>query len=131
MTDSFVFYRSFAEALDELEPEQYQSAARAIMRYALDGKEPEELTGGAKITFIMAKPIIDANAQRRENGAKGGRPKKPTVTPRKTIGYQIKNLMERYLEKYLKIKMELKLERGIERDMRTNKARLLFPPSMK
>lgn len=78
MTDSFVFYRSFAEALAELEPDQYQAATKAIIDYALDDIEPEGLTGGAKITFIMAKPVIDANTQRRINGGKGGRPKKET-----------------------------------------------------
>ena len=75
MTESFVMYRSFHEALKELSREQYGNVMYAINEYALDGKLTEELTGIEKAVFLMAKPQLDANRQRRENGAKGGRPK--------------------------------------------------------
>ena len=79
--ESFVMYRSFHEALKELTREQYGNVMYAINEYALNGIEPEELTGIEKAIFLMAKPQLDANSKRRENGAQGGRPRKETEKP--------------------------------------------------
>lgn len=83
--DSMVFYRSFYEAVEELEdPKVKLETYQAIFKYGLDGKEPA-LKGAAKAIFRLIKPQIDANIARRENGKKGapygkygGRPKKET-----------------------------------------------------
>lgn len=73
MRDSFVFYRSFADAIAGLPPEEYKKVMQAIIGYALDGTEPT--TGGIDYTvFCLVKPQIDANNKRYENGKKGGRP---------------------------------------------------------
>lgn len=79
--ESFVMYRSFHEALKELTREQYGNVMYAINEYALDGVITEELTGIEKAVFLMAKPQLDANRQRRENGTQGGRPRKETEKP--------------------------------------------------
>lgn len=81
MTDSFVVYRSFHEALKELSREQYGNVMFAINEYALNGELPKDLTSIEKAIFLMAKPQLDANKQRRENGSMGGRPKKETEKP--------------------------------------------------
>ena len=73
MTDSFIFYASFAEAADELDNEQYGALMRAINEYALYDREPE-LSGVPKMLFILIKPQLDANKKRRENAKKGGAP---------------------------------------------------------
>lgn len=75
MTDSFVFYRSFYEAIKNLDFEEQGKAYNAIMSYAFDGDE-STADGVARVIFVMAKPQIDANAERRINGRRGGRPKK-------------------------------------------------------
>lgn len=75
MQDSFVFYRSFHEALSELTMEQYGRIMFAINEYALNDTEPE-LEGFEKMAFLLMKPQIDANKKRRACGLKGGRPKK-------------------------------------------------------
>lgn len=87
MADSFVFYRSFHEALKDLPLEEYGAIMFAINEYALDGVEPE-LSGSAKMAFTLIKPQIDANNYRKESGQKGaefgrlgGRPKKKTENP--------------------------------------------------
>lgn len=72
MRESFVFYRSFMEALDELNDRQYANVFRAITKFALDGKEPN-LTGIEKAIFTLVKPQLLANQKRYENGCKGGR----------------------------------------------------------
>ena len=74
MRDSFVFYRSFAESVKNLPPEEYKKVMQSILDYALDGKEPEQ--SGIEYTgFCLVKPQIDANNPRYENGKKCGRPK--------------------------------------------------------
>ena len=74
MRDSFVFYRSFAEALKALPEEEKNKAIDYIIAYALDDEEPEELEGIAVAVFKLVKPQIDANNKRFENGCKGGAP---------------------------------------------------------
>ncbi len=73
MRDSMVFYRSFAEAISELDEEDQLVAFWAIVNYGLYAEEPEG-KGAAKAVFRMAKPQIDVNIKRYQNGAKGGRP---------------------------------------------------------
>lgn len=68
--ESFMFYRSFIDALKELPDNEAMGALNAVCAYALDGIEPQ-LKGGAKIVFTMAKPQIDANTRRYVNGCKG------------------------------------------------------------
>lgn len=73
----FLFYRSFYEATKNLPAELYKEIMTAIMEYALNG-ERMELSPMADCAFQLIKPQIDANNRRRENGNKGGRPKKET-----------------------------------------------------
>lgn len=74
MRDSMVFYRSFADAIRELDQKEQLAALWAVIDYALDGKEPEG-KGSHKAIYRMAKPQIDANIKRYINGTKGGRKK--------------------------------------------------------
>ena len=73
--DSFVFYRSFYDALREL-PEEYKvKVMDAICTYALDGNVSN--TDPVVSAFMcLIQPQIDANNKRYENGKKGGRPSK-------------------------------------------------------
>lgn len=73
MRDSFIFYRSFYDALEEADQENQLIVYRAIARYALDREEPA-LKGLAKIIWSLVKPQLDANWKRFENGKKGGAP---------------------------------------------------------
>ena len=93
MADGFVFYRSFADALDELDPEIFKEIMQAVYRYALDGIEPEDLSAMGKLAFSLIRPQIDANAVRRSHGQNGGRPKKekPVVIESETSGYETEN----------------------------------------
>lgn len=65
--DSFIFYRSFYEAISELPKENQADSYNAIMRYALD-QEEIELTGISKAIFSLVKPQLDANYKKYENG---------------------------------------------------------------
>lgn len=72
--DSFIFYRSFFEAIDEADDNSQLALYRAIVRYALNGEEPE-LKGMVKALWIAVKPQLDANTKRFLNGCRGGAPK--------------------------------------------------------
>ena len=76
----FVMPRSVTEAMDCFPDDQQLAAYKVINKYALDGIEPEfdEDHQIAKGIFILAKPFIDSNNRKYENGKKGGRPKNET-----------------------------------------------------
>ena len=71
--DSFIFYRSFYEAVRCMPPEVQAEIYPAICEYALFGKLPKSLSDMARGMFILIKPNIDVNTARFENGKKGGR----------------------------------------------------------
>jgi hypothetical protein len=67
--DSFIFYRSFFEAVKPLEKEQKADVLEAICAYALDGNLIE-LQGVSKGFFTLIKPQLDANRRKWTNGCK-------------------------------------------------------------
>lgn len=80
--ESFVFYKSFYDAIKELDLETQAVLYDAICRKALYDEE-KELNGTAKIMYTLIKPQLDANNKRyldglkgKEFGKLGGRPKK-------------------------------------------------------
>lgn len=72
--DSFIFYRSFYEALAELKPLERLKVYDAICNLALNGEEAE-LKGISKAIFSLIEPQINANNMRYTAGKKGGAPK--------------------------------------------------------
>ena len=87
--ESFVFYRSFYEALQDLKDKDRLKVYDAICKLALS-EEETKLTGITKTIFTLIKPQILANTKRYKNGKSGGRPKKETsgFENKKTIGFQ-------------------------------------------
>ena len=83
MNESFVFYKSFYEAAAALEPADRLAFYEALAEYAICGEDPDIESPVARAMFIMAKPQLDANEKRRENGQKGGEYGKLGGRPRK------------------------------------------------
>jgi len=69
MRESTVFYRSFYEAIKELDADTQAQVYSAIFEYALNFNELE-LKGVSKTVFTLIKPQLDANQKRYENGNK-------------------------------------------------------------
>ncbi len=65
--DSFIFYRSFYEAIKEIPAEEQLQVYKAISIYALE-QEEIGLSGIAKAIFSLIKPQLDANYKKYENG---------------------------------------------------------------
>lgn len=72
--DSFVFYKSFYEAIKKLKKSDQLTLYSHICRYAL-GEKVDVIEGVPAAIFDLIKPQIDANLRRYENGLKGGRPR--------------------------------------------------------
>lgn len=67
--ESFVFYKSFYEALQDLKDKERLKMYDAICELALNENEIK-LTGLTKTLFTLIKPQILANTKRYENGKK-------------------------------------------------------------
>lgn len=78
--NSIVFYRSFYEAMRELEPATKSQVFDAIMAFSFDAAEIP-LTGIAKTVFILIRPQLEANMRRYENGMKPKRKKAEDEQP--------------------------------------------------
>lgn len=75
MSEGFIFYQSFTEALRDIPAEQFKAVVLAVSDYAIKGVIPEDLDVMSNAIFTLIKPQIDANAKRREAGRKGGEAK--------------------------------------------------------
>ncbi len=69
--DSFIFYRSFYNAIKEIPEQEQLQVYRAISIYALE-QEEIKLTGTSKAIFSLIKPQLDANYKKYENGKQKG-----------------------------------------------------------
>lgn len=66
-------YKSFYEVAKKIKnPEARLAFYDALDAYRFDGVEPEGLPLEADIAFTAIKPNVDADRQRKEDGAKGG-----------------------------------------------------------
>ena len=83
----FTFFENWAEIFDALPDEQYLAISRALYRYGCNGVEPTFAVGTMEwVVWTAIKPNVDASQAKRENGSKGGRPKKTnSETTEKTL----------------------------------------------
>ena len=82
------FYRSFYEVGRKMSAKDRLAYYDAILGYAFENIEPSGLRGYPEIGFISAKPILNAEKMKYENGQKaavfgklGGRPKHKENNP--------------------------------------------------
>ena len=81
--DGFILYGSFLSAIEDLPEDIQGKALLAICRYGIRDEEPT-CGGIVSAIFKMAKPQIDANRKRRENGKLGGRKPSAPVEDQET-----------------------------------------------
>lgn len=73
--DSFIFYRSYFESINQLPEANQLPIYKAVAEYALNNII-NTLQGVENSLFTLIKPTIDSNNKRYINGCKGGRPSK-------------------------------------------------------
>ena len=80
MADGFVVLPSYVESIDMLPEDRRWPFFKELFRYRMDGTEPEPQTDLEQMALINIFPVVDASVERyeknKENGAKGGRPKR-------------------------------------------------------
>ena len=72
MRDSFIFYRSWYEAIQSFPAEVQGEIYTAIFEYSLNGNETHDMGKIASAMWTLIRPQVDANRARYENGCKGG-----------------------------------------------------------
>ena len=85
MKESFIFYRSFFEAIKSLDDRKRLKMFDLIANYALNSEEIDTKYEICAQLFALIKPQILANNKRYSDGQKGGRPRKE-----KTSGFENK-----------------------------------------
>lgn len=80
MADGFVVLPSYVESIDMLPEDRRWPFFKELFRYRMDGTEPEPQSNLEQMALINIFPVVDASVERyeknKENGAKGGRPKR-------------------------------------------------------
>lgn len=73
--ESFIFYRSFFEALQDLKDKERLKVYDAICDLALNGNDTE-FSGIARTVFTLIRPQILSNTEKYLNGKKRRKTKK-------------------------------------------------------
>lgn len=96
--DSFVFYRSFYEALQNVPKKHRTEVYEAVFEYAFESREPS-LSGVPRALWELIRPQLDASQKRYENAKKGaeygklgGRPRKKEENKKPLKGYESETL---------------------------------------
>ena len=95
---SFVFYRSFYEALQNVPKKHRTEVYEAVFEYAFESREPS-LSGVPRALWELIRPQLDASQKRYENAKKGaeygklgGRPRKKEENKKPLKGYESETL---------------------------------------
>lgn len=114
--NALVFYRSYYEAVRDLEEQDRQIMYAVIFEYCFDGIIPE-LSGHLKGYWKLIKPTIDSSQSRynasKSNGSKGGRPKSKPIDNQNETKKEPKNNPE---QTYTKPIQNLNKDKDIELD---------------
>ena len=96
--DSFVFYRSFYEALQNVPKKHRTEVYEAVFEYAFESREPS-ISGVPRALWELIRPQLDASQKRYENAKKGaeygklgGRPRKKEENKKPLKGYESETL---------------------------------------
>lgn len=107
--DQFTFYRSYYEALNDLPEKERAKVLFALLAYALDEEEPNELSGVCSACFKLIRPTLDSGRIKAAN-----RKNKPTTnqkqTKNKTKTNEEQNRKEKEGEKEVEREIEIEIE---------------------
>lgn len=96
--ESFVFYRSFYEALQNVPKKNRTEVYEAVFTYVFEAQEPP-VKGVTRALWELIRPQLDASQKRYDNAKKGaeygklgGRPKKKEEKTKPLKGYETETL---------------------------------------
>ena len=70
--NQFTFYSSFWDSISLLPPDDQLSILCAVIQYALNETEPENLLPHCHGIFSLIRPVLDSGRRRAEAGSRGG-----------------------------------------------------------
>ena len=111
--NQFTFYRSFYDAILDLPEEDRLLVLEAIIRYALDGEAPEQLSSYRRSCFKLCKPTLDT-ARKKAKAMKAEREKNSKADPEKEVEKEIEKETETEKEKEGKLDFPNPREREFE-----------------
>ena len=80
IADGFVVLQSYIDSINILPEDRRWPFFLELFKYRMDGTEPEPQSDLERMALVNIFPVIDRSVERytanKENGAKGGRPKK-------------------------------------------------------
>ena len=74
--NSFSFFVSYIEAIEELPEKEQLAVLKAIIKYALYDEEPQGFKGIKQAVFLLVKPTLDKSKQKAANGKQKGSKRK-------------------------------------------------------
>lgn len=86
--DSFIFYKSWWDAVGLLPGDMRGEVLTAIIEYGLSGETNSRQGNTTRAILELIKPQIDANNVKYDNGRKGGRPRSEVQVLLETNGNQ-------------------------------------------
>lgn len=94
MADGFVVLKSYIDSINLLPEERRWPFFCELFQYRIDGTEPKPQSELEKMALVNIFPVIDRSVERwtasKENGAKGGRPRK-WIPPEEWLTYYKKH----------------------------------------
>lgn len=70
--NSFSFFVSYIEAIEEIPEKEQLAVLKAIIKYALYDEEPKNFKGIKQAVFLLVKPTLDKSKQKSANGKQKG-----------------------------------------------------------
>lgn len=74
--NSFSFFVSYIEAIEELPEKEQLAVLKAIIKYALYDEMPTNFKGIKQAVFLLVKPTLDKSKQKSANGKQKGSKRK-------------------------------------------------------
>jgi hypothetical protein len=86
--NSFSFFVSYIEAIEELPEKEQLAVLKAIIKYALYDEMPLNFKGIKQAVFLLVKPTLDKSKQKSASGKQGGSKRKQTGSKPEANGKQ-------------------------------------------
>lgn len=134
MKNSFILFQNYREYFEDLTGDEAKELLFAIFDYEKTRTKPDKLSAKVGCYFLVIKQQLDKNYEEylriadknRENGVKGGRPKKTQNNPKNPVGFR-KTQKTQPNPKNLDIDIDNDIDNDIDKEKEVKKEKDLQP----